>query len=265
MWGFGGMTGPSKPGRASLVSMLLDENDGGVRTLEGTPQSAEQVDYELVDRAVEDLNSIYTSRALETACAIGRYVVEHFFHGAAVGFRRYGDKHASFRALGRHPGLRFAASYLWTAVAVLDQLTEMPDDIGRRLPLSHHRLLLPVKDRPLRLTLARRALDDGLSKRQLAREVQRARGGRDTLRDRESATEVAKAASLLLRASQEFVRAATSEDSGEKRRSSRSMQSLLERLEFNLDASRCAVEILRSRETSAGSWREAVSPGKHRQ
>jgi hypothetical protein len=125
-------------------------------------------DQRLLDEAVADLNRIYTAKALETARLIGGYILERFFAGSAERFHDRGRKHVSFRLLAERPDLKFSYSYLWTCVAVVEQYAELPHDIADALPLSHHRLLLPVRDRDEKVALARRAVVEGLSKRQLA-------------------------------------------------------------------------------------------------
>jgi len=252
--------GVSKPVGVFDASRVRSNRIG----IEPVPVSATEVDLDLVDRAVRDLNAIYTTKALETACEIGEYVIGRFFGGSLDKLSRYGDGHASFRALTKHPELRFSATYLWTAVAVVGQLRELPEGVGCRLPLSHHRLLMPLRDPSVKTVLARKALNYHFSKRELAREIGRLRQ-RGVLRRRRKCgrSEVLKAMSQLVEASEDFVRAATSEDTAMGRPAEKDVNSLLGRLELDLDAVRCTVEMLRSRLPEREHPGTRVSPAKH--
>lgn len=223
-----------------------------------------QVEHRLVEKAVRDLNAIYREKALETACLLGEYVISHFFGGDFQAIGKRGCESASFRALANHPDLRFSASYLWTAVAVVKQLHELPEELGRRLPLSHHRLLLPVKDAARKLELAQRAVNGNLSKRELECEIQNNCGHRPKSRPKPSADpKLSRSLANLINASEEFVLAATS---GKDQLNSDGVQgvgALLRRVEVNIDAVRCAVAMLRLRLPGKTDSVSPVSPGKH--
>ena len=133
----------------------------GERTLES----------QIVDTAVSDLNQIYTLKGLETACAVGEYILARFFGGDITQFRHKGDEHISFRTLAERDDLQFSRSFLWYSVAVVEQLNQMPKEVADALSLSHHRLLLPVRDPALKLELAQRAVREKLCKRELEREI----------------------------------------------------------------------------------------------
>jgi len=212
---------------------------------------------------VVDLNQIYTTKALQTACLIGEYVINRFFDGELGAFHRDSSEHASFRALSKREDLRFSPTYLWTAVAVVGQLREIPEDLAHCLPLSHHRLLLPLKDASVKVALARMAVKQSLSKRELEREIGRLVGSQNRGAKRAPNMPVMKALSHLIEASEDFVKAATAEDSGLRRSAGGQANSLLQRLEVDLDAVHCLVEMLRSRLQSGTPPRAGVSPGKH--
>ena len=132
------------------------------------------VDEALVSEAVQKINQIHENGALETARAMGEYLLATFFDGDLDGFRAKEKKHASFRALAEQEALTVGHSALWYSVAVLGQLRQLPAEVGAALPMSHHRLLLPVKDVKTKVKLANQALKSGLSKRafeQLIREI----------------------------------------------------------------------------------------------
>lgn len=232
----------------------------------GSPESARgsgHIDQSLVERAVCDLNHIYMTKALQTACLIGEYVIDRFFGGDVEAFRKGSCEHASFRALSKHQDLRVSPTYLWTAVAVVGQLRDLPEDLAQCLTLSHHRLLLPLKDASVKVALARMAVKQRLSKRELEREIGRLIGSQTRGVKRAPNVPVIKALSHLIEASEEFVQAATAEDSGLHRSDGGEAHSLLHRLEVDLDAVHCLVEMLRGRLQIDTVPRTRVSPGKH--
>ncbi len=134
-----------------------------------------EADEQLIDKAVAELNRIYIGKGLETARALGGYVLEHFFEGDEEAFHERGRKHASFTALAKRDDLRVGYSFLWHSVAIVRQLQLLPDDIAGALPVSHHRLLLPVKDEKAKVRLAKKAAKKGLSKRAFEEEVKKVR------------------------------------------------------------------------------------------
>jgi hypothetical protein len=129
------------------------------------------IDTRLLDEAVADLNQIYTTKALETARLIGKYILERFFHGDLNIFRSQGRRHVSFRMLAARPDLKFSYTYLWTCVAVVEQFDHLPHDLAEALPLSHHRMLLPIRDSKEKVKLAKLAVTEGLSKRAFAEAI----------------------------------------------------------------------------------------------
>lgn len=126
---------------------------------------------QLVADAVAKLNHIYAAKGLETARDVGEYIIQTFFGGDPERFHERGKDHMSFRALAQHDDLQVSASFLWHACAVVEQLRLLPEDVGSALPLSHHRLLLSVKDPDEKERLARGAVERRLSKRDLEAEV----------------------------------------------------------------------------------------------
>ena len=122
---------------------------------------------DLLDQAVVEINRIHTQKGLELARALGRYLVRTFFGGSLRSFRERQSGHTTFRALARRTDLHLSYSTLWTSVAVLEQLNQLPEHVGRCLSYSHHRALLPVKDLGVKIRLARRVVDEELTTRQL--------------------------------------------------------------------------------------------------
>jgi len=141
------------------------------------------VDEEAVDRAVQELTQLYQAKGLETARLIGEYLISTFFGGDPAAFHDHEKEHASFRELARRDDLPVSASFLWNACAVVEQLRLLPEDIAGALPLSHHKLLLPVKDPEMKAELAREAVAQGLSKRDFEEEVKKARASETTPRE----------------------------------------------------------------------------------
>lgn len=148
-------------------------DDGGalVTTLPG----AASVDAGLLDHAVANINRIYQGKGLEMAREAGEYVLHTFFAGDPENFRNRGKKHVTFRQLAQRKDLQVSYTTIWNAVAVLDQLRLLPENIASALPLSHHKLLLPIKDPDSKVKLAQKAVDKSLSKRTFEDEVRKAR------------------------------------------------------------------------------------------
>ncbi len=156
--GSGKATGPS----ASMGRMVPLPGESAVR-------------LDLVDSAVRDINRIYVGKGLEAARGIGEYVLKTFFDGKTRNFQRRGRKHVSFRRLAERGDLRVSHMFIWNCVAFVDQLKLLPSDIAKALPVTHHTLLLPVHDEKTKVLLARKAVRENLTKRELAVEVRRVR------------------------------------------------------------------------------------------
>ena len=141
---------------------------------------------DLIDAAVREINRAYVTKGLETAKWIGEYVLKTFFEGKVENFRRLGRKHASFRKLGEREDLHVSYVFLWNCVAMVDQLKGLPGEVANALPVTHHTLLLPVHDEKAKLELAKKAVRQKLTKRQLFEEVRKLRksNGNGTRRGR---------------------------------------------------------------------------------
>lgn len=130
------------------------------------------VDY---DAVVAEVNHRFSDGGLEAAEAVGQYLLDVFFDGEPVAFHNRERRYEEFRTLTQRTDLAMSYSFLWTAIAVVEQIAGLPADIARRLPLAHHRALLTIKDPDLKARTARYALEHGLSKRELERRVRRVR------------------------------------------------------------------------------------------
>jgi hypothetical protein len=98
-----------------------------------------------------------------------------FFDGDPESFRDRGGAHATFRALAGREDLHVSHVFIWRAVNVVDQLRLLPENIAEALPLSHHTLLLTLKNEKSKVNLARLAAKKGWSKRKLEEEIRRVR------------------------------------------------------------------------------------------
>ena len=130
---------------------------------------------DLIDAAVREINRAYVTKGLETAKWIGEYVLKTFFEGKVENFRRLGRKHASFRKLGEREDLHVSYVFLWNCVGMVDQFKALPGEIANALPATHHTLLLPVHDEKAKLELAKKAVRQKMSSRELSAEVQKLR------------------------------------------------------------------------------------------
>lgn len=133
------------------------------------------VDAALVAEAVQKVNQIYGDGARATAKAMGEYLLTTFFGGDLDGFRSKKTKHVSFKALADHKELKFAHSALWYSVELLEQMRTLPEEIGTALKMSHHRLLIPVKDAAIKAKLANEAVESRLSKRDFEKRIREVR------------------------------------------------------------------------------------------
>ena len=132
---------------------------------------------DLVATAVREINRIYVTKTLETYLAIGRYVLETFFEGDFEVFRSRRRSDENFKALAQREDLMVSATTLWRSVAVLQQSRGLPGEVARGLSISHHLELLKVKDEERKAGLARAAVEEGMSRGELAEEIRGERGG----------------------------------------------------------------------------------------
>ena len=142
-------------------------------------------DPALIREAVITINTIRMHGALQTALAVGEYVIGTFFDGDIETFRRRHEDHVSFRQLAQHEELEMSATSLWTAVQMVSHREVLGAAVTEQLSLRHHQVLIGVQDEQLRRTLAGRVLEEGLSRddlQELARKTKPgARSGRKSL------------------------------------------------------------------------------------
>ena len=144
------------------------------------------VRQDLLDATVKEINRTYVSKGLETAKTIGQCILRTFFNDSVENFRRHGRKHVTFRKLCEREDLHVSHVFLWNCVAVVDQIKVLPGEIANALPATHHTLLLPIHDEKAKLELAKKAVRQKMSKRQLFEEVRKLRksNGNGTRRGR---------------------------------------------------------------------------------
>jgi hypothetical protein len=158
------------------ISKATMVRDSGTTTTKPSPLPGETtVRRDLIDSAVHQINRLYVTKGIEAARGIGEYVLRTFFDGKAQNFRKRGKKHVSLRKLAERDDLRVSYGFVWKCVAFVDQLKVLPSEVASALPVTHHTLLLPVHDEKIKVTLARKAVRENLSKRELAVEVRRIR------------------------------------------------------------------------------------------
>lgn len=133
----------------------------------------EQVDPDLVAVILARLEPLSRGQGLPTALAIADAVLDHLFAGDPARFRTRSHQHQTFRALQSDEALPLSRSSLWYALAVRDQHDQLPSDVADKLSLAHHKVLLRVKARHLKVEVARKAAKESLSKRDLERYIRR--------------------------------------------------------------------------------------------
>jgi hypothetical protein len=134
---------------------------------------AAEIDTGLLDDAIAEIGSITAASRLDHARAVGECIVRRFGGGDLDAFRWGAAKHTTWRALADRKDLPRGVgySYLWSSVAVLHQIRELPPQIGTALDVSHHRRLLCVKDPETKLALATKAVEQSLSVPALEAEI----------------------------------------------------------------------------------------------
>ena len=135
------------------------------------------VDEALVATAVVEIRRIHRTGVLHTALAVGEYVVRTFFDGDLELFRAREAGHVSYARLAEDPELGMKAAGLWTAVNLLGQREVLGKALTEQLSLSHHRVLLSVKDEERKRELAELVLEEGLDREALTELTRKQRRG----------------------------------------------------------------------------------------
>ena len=124
----------------------------------------------LVDAVAVMVRNAYVAGGLTTLLAIGRIVLDAMFDGDIDRFKAIGTgkRHASYFALSKRDDIGISASSLWYAVALHDNVRLLGQDDAQRIPTSHHRVLVHVRDVETRKDLARRTIAENLTVKKLA-------------------------------------------------------------------------------------------------
>lgn len=156
----------------------------------------------LLDDAVGYINRVVTTKGLETARLLGDYLLKTFFDNDAANVRSRSGKETTFRKLAERDDLQCSFSFLWSAVAVVEQLRLLPEGIADTLPMSHHKLLLPIKSTERKVQLAKEAIEKKLGKREFEDRVRKVQSkqSKGEKRGRKPAPEVVKTLRRLLKA-----------------------------------------------------------------
>ena len=139
------------------------------------------VDQTQLTRVIKELNTLYAAKSVETSCTVGEYILGEFFGGNLDNFNQWGGKHKTFGKLielaqdRENSPLHISASGLWYSVRILEQVSLLPENVAKALPVTHHRMLVPVKDPTLKKELAQRAIDQNIPSRNFQEEVRTAR------------------------------------------------------------------------------------------
>ncbi len=152
-----------KPSNAEAVPLRPADADDGPAAL---------VDEKKLEEAVHFINRKTILSGLDLAREVGKYILDKFFDGDYQSFANPSSaKEKSFRALLARQDLLLGNTTLYNFVRVSHQLELLPSDLMDRLPLTHHRALLPLPDPKRKEELARRALAEGWTSGVLMAEV----------------------------------------------------------------------------------------------
>lgn len=132
------------------------------------------VDDVKLDEAVRCINEKTIRGGLDLARDVGRYILDAFFDGDYANFADPSSrKETSFRALLERQDLLLGGATVYSFVRITHQLEHLPPELAGGLTLSQHRALLPLSDPEVKEILARRAVDEEWSVRDLTTEVRR--------------------------------------------------------------------------------------------
>ena len=139
-------------------------------TAAGLPGQA-AADLELVAEVATKVRNAYREGGLATLIAVGKIVIDGMFNGDLEQFKTGAKTHESFRALSKRSDIGMSSTQLWYSVAVLENVRLIGDDESQRLATSHHRLLTHVTDKDSRKKIARKAIEQNLTVRELEAEI----------------------------------------------------------------------------------------------
>ena len=137
----------------------------------------DEEDEDLIDEVVIKAKELYVHKVLDFHRELGQLLLDSFYGGSIAAFKARGRSHASCRRVAEllHDEVGLSASSVWYSIALIEQFELLDEEVASALPMSHHRLLLTVKDEAKRRRLAQQANEKGWSKRELERRVRRKR------------------------------------------------------------------------------------------
>jgi hypothetical protein len=149
------------------------------------PQATDEpADQLLIEEATRHIRKVVGETVHQGALSVGTYILDRFFCGDIERVvLRSPTKHASFRLLAKRcgtPELPISKSWLHSAVGLAIMHRALPEDAAfRKLPPTHQVALLPLRQPQVIEGLARQALAERLSSREL-RHIARERHDRLT-------------------------------------------------------------------------------------
>lgn len=142
------------------------------------PDASNDVGYS-VSAVVAEVNRLHREGGVQTAKAIGRFLITSCFGGDASCIHDKARHPNSFRDLAKREDLTVSKSFLFYAVAVTEQSESLKSDVVDALSFTSQRVLLAARTADEKLDLARKTIDLGWSTRELQYEVKSsARGER---------------------------------------------------------------------------------------
>jgi len=144
---------------------------------------------DVVERVVLKMNSICRKATFDFSISIGQLVIDNFYGGKIVGWRKRGPKHASLRRLAKHPDLPMSAGALYRCVAIYELCQRLGASQWKHVCTSHVRVVLPLQPPDqVRLLIAAeshrwpvRRLTEEVAKHRGCASDTRGRGGRKAL------------------------------------------------------------------------------------
>lgn len=155
-------------------SQLVPFGGAGIAAAaEGAPEDREgEVDEDLVERAVRELHGLVVGGQIDLVVAVGEYLLKRFYGGSVDEARALRPrKAASLRRLAeRAEEFGMTATGVRTAVPMALQVRAIGVGLARRLPMTHHLEILPLKDPAEKRLLAEAAVASAWTVRDLRRE-----------------------------------------------------------------------------------------------
>ena len=159
---------PKAPKTAVVDAEFVDEAAGTAlqRLDEPEPPVLTTDEAELVVKVAQKVRAAYVKGVIETLLAVGKIVLDDMFDGSIDKFKASEKKHPSFRALAAlatNGKAGISASNLWYAMALHDNVKVLGKEMTNRIPTSQQRVLVHIKDPKVRIDLAKRTIDEGLT------------------------------------------------------------------------------------------------------